>query len=124
MSIVENISQLDVEACEETVVIESNEVEVEIVDLTLTKTVSCEFTFPGGVLTFCTLIENESEREIEDALFRDALDDRLTFIAGTFTVNGVPTTPVYENNTLEYLIPLISPESEIEICFDVRVERV
>ena len=122
MSKINNTSELEVEACGEMMTIHSNEVEVDVIDLRVVKTV-CPLTFAGGTIQFCTEITNPSDYPISPAVFRDVLDPRLTYIQGTFLVNGEPRTPTVTNNKLEYVIPVIEPHSTVLICFKVRVQQ-
>jgi len=122
MSKIDNTSSLDVDVCEESVTISSNTVDVEIVDLEIVKTVNCPWTVTGGTLRFCTAITNPSEDiDIEDALFHDTLNGRLTYVTGSFTVDGHPATPTVSGQSIEYVIPEIPAGETVTICFDVTV---
>ena len=124
MSNIENFSELGVTACDETIFATSNTVELEILDLSIVKSVSCPWTVVGGTVQFCVTITNPSDdMALPDAIFRDVLNDRLTYVEDTFTVDGHPETPIYnpDTNTLEYTIPVIEPNSSVTICFKVKV---
>jgi len=119
---IENISELKLEACDEAIIVESNGVEVEVVDLGVVKSANCDWTVKGGTVKFCTKITNPSDKNIEDAVFKDVLNPRLTYVAGTFTVNNKQETPSHYDNTLEYVIGTLHKESSVVICFKVRVK--
>ena len=123
MAKLENISQLDVEVCEEKVAIESNEVELDVIELTIEKSVSCPWTVPGGTVTFCNTIKNASEETtILDSTFIDELNPRFTYVTGSFTVDEVDVEPIIEGNTIKYNIEELAPEQELVICFKVTVD--
>ena len=120
MSKIENTSELDIEACEETVVVTSNTVDIDVLDLTVVKTASCGFAVQGGTVTFCTTIQNSSKTEIKDAVFHDALNSRLTYVANSFIVNGTHHTPTIKGQTIEYKLTL-PKNSKTTICFKVKI---
>jgi len=125
MSLIENTSELDVETCDEEIAtVKSNTVEVDIVELGIQKSASCSWTVPGGEITFCNVITNTSETDLEEVVFRDVLDPRFTYVEDSFEVDEQPQTPSISNNTIEYMIDELNGGASITICFKVRATSV
>ena len=122
MAVVLNSSHLDVEVDGVTKTIDSNEVQVEVVNLSIVKSAASSWTIQGGTIHYCVAVTNESETEtITDAVFRDVLADRLTYVEDSFTVDGDEETPVISGQTISYTIPTLEPEQTVNICFAVTV---
>jgi len=118
-----NTSMLDVADCEDnTTTIINNTSAVEIVNLELTKEASCDWVLPGGIVSYCVTINNPSSMDFLDTVFRDTLTSRLSFITGSFTVNGVSQTPTVVGNTIEYGLDILANQ-EVVICFRARVSH-
>ncbi|MCL2556375.1 MAG: hypothetical protein FWE03_05115 [Firmicutes bacterium] len=83
----------------------------------------CRYTVEGGTIRWCTRIKNESGVDLEDLTFRDVLAAGTSYVAGSFTVNGTPATPIYDpaDRKLTYHINEIEEDEEITICFRVHV---
>ncbi|MCL2228809.1 MAG: hypothetical protein FWC00_03190 [Firmicutes bacterium] len=117
-----NKAELEIEGCEDAFVVESNQTEVDIVDITLTKTSGCHFAVVGGTISYCVKIENHSGEIVPDALFKDVLSSRVSYVTGSFTVDGTHETPTISGNTISYEIPELHPSpSSTMICFKVKV---
>jgi len=117
-----NRAQIEIEACDETIVVESNEAEVNKLHLIVVKTPGCNLTAVGHHIDYCVSVKNESGVDVEDLLFRDVLDSHTSYVTGSFMVNGAPATPTVQGQTITYLIPEIEDDEEIVICFRVRVD--
>jgi len=119
--IVSNIAKFEVEACEgeDSTTIESNQERVEIVDLVIEKSANCSVAFVGGTVTYCVTVTNPSEYEFSST-FRDLLDVRLSYVAGTFMVDGIPQTPVIAGQEISYPIT-IPANGTVIVCFKVKV---
>ena len=118
---INNTSYLDVLVCNDLVTTTSNPVQVEVVDLGIVKTSSCPWTVRGGKVTFCTQITNPSiDRDLIAAVFRDILNDRLTYVDGSFTVNGVPETPIISGQQMQFTLDIMSGQT-VSICFTALV---
>ena len=125
MSTLENYSELNVETCDsEIATTTSNTVEVDVVELSIEKSASCGWTVPGGVITFCSVIDNPSETDLFDVLFKDELDPRFEYQDGSFEVDESPETPTITGNTIEFLITELKGGTSVKICFKVKVKSV
>ena len=116
-----NRAQIEIEACDETIVVESDEETVNKLHLIVLKTAGCNITAVGHHIDYCVSIKNESGVDVHDLLFKDVLDSHTSYVTGSFRVNGVPATPTVQGQTLSYLIPEIEDDQEVVICFRVRV---
>jgi len=120
-----NQSSLDLELCNAEVTIVSNEIEVNELDLTMTKTADCAYFVVGSVITFCVEIANGSDIELEDLHWYDVLDDRFTYVDDSFTVDGQPETPTIEGQEISWDIDTLGTAAEqpttTTICFQVKV---
>jgi len=121
MSTITNTASADLELCDELVQITSNTISFEVAEILITKYVNCPSTVVGGTLRFCIEISNPSTTAINNVILRDALDPRLQYVPGSFTINGVPATPSVVGNVLSYNIGTIPPLSTVVACFRVRV---
>jgi uncharacterized repeat protein (TIGR01451 family) len=120
MTTLDNQTFLDLELCGDAVTIDSNEVVTEILDIKITKSASCPYTVIGGTICYTVVIENNSDVELVDVVFRDPLAPGLTYATGSFKVNGASEVPEYDNNILSYILTL-PPNSTITIEFCVHV---
>ena len=116
-----NRSQIEIEACDETITVTSNETNVSVLHLEVVKTAGCNITAIGHHIDYCVRVTNNSGVDLFDLVFRDTLDPRTSFVVGSFTVDGQPRTPTVQNNTITYNIPEIRANETINICFRVRV---
>ena len=116
-----NQSGLDIELCQEPMRVLSNEVEATELALTVTKTQSCDFFVVGGTIRYCVEIKNESGVEITPIRWFDDLDNRLSYIADTFTVDGSPETPTINGQELSWDIGTLAGNQTVNICFKVTV---
>ena len=116
-----NQAQIEIEACDETLIVESNEVTVEKLQLEVIKTAGCNITAVGSQIRYCVSITNESGVDLFDLLFKDEIDPHTSYVAGSFEVDGHPRTPTVHGHTITYLIPELKDDETIVICFRVRV---
>ncbi|MCL2228202.1 MAG: hypothetical protein FWC00_00050 [Firmicutes bacterium] len=113
--------ELEIETCcVELGAVASNTVDIDLVEVNIQKSASCGWTMPGGVITFCNLITNQSETDLEQVIFRDKLDTRFQYVQDSFTVDGVSKTPTVDNNTIVYCIDFLQGQSCTNICFKVK----
>ena len=117
-----NRAQVEIEACDETITIQSNQVEVKRLRLEVVKTAGCNVTAVGHHIRYCVAIKNESEVDLHDLLFKDILDPDTSYEAGSFTVDGQPRTPQVQGHEITYRIPLLQDDQTMNICFRVRVD--
>lgn len=92
----------DFDFCEEAMVVNSNTVETEIIDLQVTKTANVPFTMVGQTICYTVTIVNNSDVDVEDILFTDPLESYLTYVDGSFAVDGTPETPTVTGNEIQY----------------------
>jgi len=118
---INNTSYLSIQTCDETITTPSNTASVEIIELEINKTSTCPWTIKGGTITYCTTITNPSaSTDIYNAVFNDTLVDRLTYVDGSFTVDGVPVAPQVTGQLIEYTLNIAS-EQTVVICFKALV---
>ncbi|MCL2580042.1 MAG: InlB B-repeat-containing protein [Oscillospiraceae bacterium] len=117
-----NSAQIEIEACDETIVIESNEETVNKLRLVVIKTAGCKITAVGHHIDYCVSVKNESGVRLYELLFKDILDPSTSYTAGSFRVNGTPATPTVAGQTITYLIPELEDDKEVVICFRVAVD--
>ena len=118
-----NKAQIEIEACDETIVIESNEETVHILKLVVTKTAGCAVTAVGHHINYCVTIRNESGVELHDLLFKDIIDSKTSYVTGSFRVNDSPATPTVVGHTITYNIPSLDDDDTVRICFRVSVDE-
>jgi len=106
--------------CLEPRIFESNEVQTEIVDLSITKTPSCGYAIPGGTICYTIVAENNSEVDMFGVLFSDVIPANTTYIVDSFMVDGVQQTPMMAENTIQELIDIPAGES-VTITFCVKI---
>ena len=116
-----NAASIEIELCGEEQSIESNETEVDIINLEIKKEASCKYAFCGGTLGYTVTIKNDSDVKLEDLEFKDTLSDNTEYKAGSFKVNGAHKTPVINGKTISYEIDEIEADETIEITFEVKV---
>ena len=117
-----NRSQIEIEACDETITVQSNETNVSILRLSVVKTAGCNISAVGHHIDYCVRITNDSGVDLHDLVFRDTLDPRTSFVPGSFTVDGQQRAPIIQGHTIIYNIPEIRDGETITICFRVRVD--
>ncbi|MCL2569856.1 MAG: hypothetical protein FWE16_01470 [Firmicutes bacterium] len=119
---IKNTSFVDIELCEDTVTVTSQEVEVSELQLSVVKTAMCPFAVVGGTIKFCTTIKNTTGFTIHELVFRDELDENLSYVEGSFTVNGgQEDDPTIIGRVITFPMEKIEDDEEIVICFKVRV---
>ena len=118
---IKNFACLEIELCGTEQSIESNETEVDIINLEIKKEADCKYAFCGGTLGYTVTIKNDSDVKLEDLEFKDTLSDNTEYKAGSFKVDGAPKTPVINGKTISYKIDEIEAGEEIEITFEVKV---
>ena len=111
-----NHSFLDFNLCEEAIVVQSESVETEVIDITIKKEASCGFVIKGGKICYTITIDNKSDVELEDVTFRDPLDQNLTYEEDSFEVDGHKVQPEIEDNVITHKLN-IPAETIIEIKF-------
>ena len=116
-----NRSQIEIEACDETIAVQSNETTVNVLQLHVVKTAGCNITAVGHHIDYCVRVTNDSGVTLYDLVFRDTIDSRTSYVTGSFTVDGTPRTPTVQGHTITYVIPELRDDESINICFRVRV---
>ena len=125
-----NTTFLDFELCEQTVTIESNEAEVDIIDVEVKKEADCAYAVVGGQICYKITVENRSEVQFGDPdlgpgqlFFRDPLDKNLEYVQGSFTVDGHQRTPTVIDNEINYYLDAPAMSTVI-VRFCVKVLSV
>ena len=117
-----NKAQIEIEACGETITVESNEETVRKLHLEIHKTAGCNITAVGHHIRYCISVKNESGVDLHDLLFKDTIDSHTSYVTGSFTVNGTPRTPTVLGHTITYEISEIEDDDTVNICFRVLVD--
>ncbi|MCL2755603.1 MAG: DUF11 domain-containing protein [Firmicutes bacterium] len=79
----------------------SNQAQVEIIDLDITKT-TCPYALKGRDICYTVIVSNNSDVDMFGILFSDELDENLTYVPGSFEVDGDPQTPMMFENIIQY----------------------
>jgi len=125
MPIMQNQTFLDLELCEESITINSDIVDVDVIDLTLTKEASCNMVIVGKDVCYTVTIVNNSDVAL-DTTFRDPLALNTTYVEDSFTVKVGDEEPVGETPSIDgdnvMTHPLTVPANEtvvVEFCVTV-----
>ena len=94
---------------------------VLLLDPTISKTVDKPTASIGEVVTYTVTISNPSEVSMTSLTFTDNLPAGLTYLTGSFEVNGIPATPTISGNTLAYNISAIGAEQSAVLTFQAVV---
>ena len=92
-----------------------------LLDPAISKTVDKATASVGEVVTYTVTISNPSEVSMSNLTFTDALPAGITYLAGSFEVNGSPTTPIVSGNNLTYNIPAIGAGQNVVLTFQATV---
>jgi uncharacterized repeat protein (TIGR01451 family) len=101
----------------------SNSVTSELFDetsVTLVKTQSSDLVVSGGTITYTVIITNLSLAALTDFNFLDTIPTGMTYINGSFEVNGTPETPNITGQDLSYQFTTL-PIGVTTVTFDCDV---
>ena len=90
--------------------------------LTTTQTVDKATTFAGDTLTYTVGVTNSGTADAQNLIFTDPLPFGTSFIANTFTTNGVAITGANPVNGI--FIPVIKENSNYTITYQVSVNQI
>lgn len=98
----------------------SNQVSVFIVnrDVSMVKSVDKAFAIKGETLTYTTTITNNSNVDVDDIYFTDAIPAGTTFVNNSVKINGVS---ILGNPEIGFNVPNLTPNSSTIITFQVTV---
>lgn len=102
MATVGNEALLDLTLCGQAVSVTSNQADVDIIDLQVTKAASCSLVLLGGEVCYTVTVVNNSTVNLTGVTFRDPLASNLTYVTGSFQVDGVPEVPTISGNEIQY----------------------
>ena len=94
---------------------------VLLLDPTISKTVDKPTASIGEVVTYTVTISNPSEVSMTNLTFTDNFPAGLTYLTGSFEVNGIPATPTVSGSTLTYNISAIAAEQSAVLTFQAVV---
>lgn len=92
-----------------------------LLDPTISKTVDKATASVGEIVTYTVTISNPSEVSMSNLAFTDSLPAGITYLAGSFEVNGSPATPTVSGNNLTYNIPAIGAGQSVVLTFQATV---
>jgi len=121
LSTINNKAVVNLEACDRTIEVTSNEVTTKPIKLRLEKKQDCDIVLVGGRVLFTVEIENQCSTDVHDLTFKDKLHDCLSYVEGSFKVNDVPHHPEFEDDTLKYEIEELKSCETLTITFEVIV---
>jgi len=127
MATLGNQTFLDLELCEAAVTVPSNPVNVDIIDLQITKSASCGMAVVGGEICYTVTIINNSDIDFTEEgagtiTFRDPLDSHVTLDETSFMVSNDPEAePVMVGNEITYELSIGAGET-VTINFCVTVD--
>ncbi|MEG0109520.1 MAG: hypothetical protein RR675_00250 [Oscillospiraceae bacterium] len=100
----------------------SNEViSTMVTNLELCKTQSLTVVKSGGTQAYTVTIKNANSIAATNVEFMDNIPVGMSYVTGTFKVNGAVTTPVLTGNILKYVIPSIGANITTTVEFTVMV---
>lgn len=120
---IKNKAIIKVEYCGERHFIESNEVELNKIDLIVLKRQNKNAAFVGDCVKYTITIYNDSKTDLYNLEFEDKLAKDLKYVRDSFKVNGIKENPCYEHNDLSYRINQLKVKEEIVITFDAIIEK-
>ncbi|MCU9814245.1 hypothetical protein [Paraclostridium sp. AKS73] len=102
----------------------SNTVTTNVVTVNITNTKSVDKTYAtvGDVLTYTSVITNNSNVNITDTIFTDLVPNDTSFVSGSVSIGGTPY-PDYNPNT-GFTLNTIAPGASVTVKFDVNVDSV
>lgn len=105
--------------------LETNIVQADILTLVVTKKQNGSdkpiSVVSGSEITYDVTINNPLEQAIPSVVFTDSIGSLVSFVKGSFTVNGKEDTPTLTNDTLSYTIESLEPQATTTISFKVAV---
>ena len=117
-----NKAFLRIEVCGHHHTIESNEVELHLLEIEFEKFgPECNHVVIGERVEFRIKLKNKSDKDLHDVLFTDPLQRGLEFVMNSFRVNGEHVHPEIRRGNIEYCIREFKAHAEIEIHFEVVV---
>lgn len=104
----------------------TNSVDVDIVSALFSgvKTSSVSSINSGGTVTFTMAITNTSGVAQPNWVFTDPLELGATLVPGSFTVDGVVTTPVMSGAYITHIIPTWEPGVTHTFTFQATLVQV
>lgn len=88
---------------------------------TILKTVSSPLASIGDVLTYTVAVANLGLTAMSSLPFTDVLPEGVTYVDGSFTLNGGTVTPTLTGQTLTYTIASIAALGTATITFQATV---
>lgn len=103
----------------------TNTVEAEIVNFNAIKKQN-NITTPiniqnKNIITYSFSFTNPTSTVLTNTLFKDTINNSLTYQVGTFKLNNVVVTPTISGNNLSYIIASIAANTTITLEFSVLV---
>ena len=90
-------------------------VEAETFNVSFTKIAHVASALRGMSLPFTIQLANHASAPVRDLVVTDTLPSGFRFVAGSATINGVPTTPVQNGQQLQFTVPLLEPDTTTNI---------
>jgi len=117
----ENKAFLQFELCGRERTIESNPVRVREFEIEFEKFgPECEHIVSGETVEFRFRLENKSEVNLNNVIFRDPLPRGLEYVPHSFRINGHPARPEVHRGTVEFCIAHFNAGIEMNISFETR----
>jgi|GEM_PF-1817170 len=116
---IKNRASIELELCDKTIEIASEEIEITPIKLKITKTQDCDFVVIGERIKYTVFIENECGGAVYGLKFKDELDQCLEYVEGSFRVGEEHKTPEIMEGILTYEIEEIGSCETLEISFEV-----
>ena len=101
---------------------ESEEVSTQIIDLQIIKT-TCPYALVGQEICYTITITNNGDIDAFGVVFKDVLADNMTYVMGSFEVDGIFYTPAIAENVIQYRIDIYAGiPITIKFCVKVLVK--
>jgi len=121
MNIIENKAVVNIQACDKTIEVTSNQTTTRPIKLRIEKKQDCDIVLVGEDIKYTVEIENLCSTDIENLTFKDELHDCFEYVDESFRVDGETRTPEFQGNTLYYKIDELKSCEIITITFEVAV---
>lgn len=120
-SSIRNKAFLEVEINGRKQVLESNEVCLDKIKLSIFKSADCRYVYEGEIVKYTIKVCNESDVRVEEIEFKDTLANGTAYVQNSFKVDGKHEKPEIHGQTLEYKFHEMSHKADHTITFEVKV---
>ena len=121
---IKNKAELEVRLCGRKHVVESIETTVEPIKIDIEQEQPCRFVLEDDKYKYVFKVKNQSHTDICDVKFKDYLSDKVTYVHGSFEVNGYKEHAKHYEDVVEYMFRELGACQTVTVSFDVKVKPV